>query len=229
MAELGEDADTFLFADLAGFTALTSVHGDEDAADLAEEFFGDVRAFLPEYGAEEVKAIGDALMVRVADPERAVRLGLLIVNDVGGGHGFPTIRVGMHTGPAVGRHGDWFGATVNLAARVSGAAGGGQVLLTAATAERVRRRAGAGDLIFHPRGRRELRNIPEPVELFEASCDVSRSAEGLPIDPVCRMAVDPEHCAGQLEHEGLVFHFCSVECAGKFAAAPDRYAGAAAE
>src|ERR687897_1250823 len=150
----------------------------------AEEFFGDVRAFLPEYGAEEVKAIGDALMVRVADPERAVRLGLLIVNDIGGGHGFPTVRVGMHTGPAVERHGDWFGATVNLAARVSGAAGGGQVLLTAATAERVRRRAGAGDLIFHPRGRRELRNIPEPVELFEASCDVSRSAEGLPIDPM---------------------------------------------
>ena len=67
------------------------------------------------------------------------------------------------------------------------------------------------------------------MELFEASCDVSRSTEGLPIDPVCRMAVDPEHCAGQLEHEGLVFHFCSVECAGKFAAAPDRYAGAAAE
>lgn len=229
MEKHGERVHTFLFADLAGFTALTEVHGDEDAADLAEEFFRAVRALLPEHGAEEVKSIGDALMVRVDDPERAVRLGLRIVNDVGRSHGFPTIRVGMHTGPAVERNGDWFGAAVNLAARVSAAAGGGEVLLTAATAERIPEQVGSRDLILHPRGRRELRNIPEPVELFEASCETSRSTEGLPIDPVCRMAVDPEHCAGELEHEGRVFHFCSLECAGKFAAAPDRYGGAVEE
>jgi len=36
------------------------------------------------------------------------------------------VRVGMHTGPAVERGGDWFGATVNLAARVSAAAAGGR-------------------------------------------------------------------------------------------------------
>src|SRR5918994_3295787 len=91
----------------------------------AEEFFGDVRAFLPEYGAEEVKAIGDALMVRVADPERAVRLGLLIVNDVGGGHGFPTVRVGMHTWPAVLGPRGVVGAPVQHPARGAGAGGGG--------------------------------------------------------------------------------------------------------
>lgn len=73
-----------------------------------------------------------------------------------------------------------------------------------------------------------MRNISEPVELFEASCEVSRSAKGLPIDPVCRMAVDPVHCAGELKHDGLVFHFCSLKCAGKFAAAPDRYVGTVA-
>jgi adenylate cyclase len=228
VAEPDERTQTFLFADLAGFTALTEVHGDEEAADVAEEFFRAVRAFLLEYGAQEVKAMGDALMVRVADPECAVRLGLRIVHDVGSSHGFPAVRVGMHTGPAVERNGDWFGATVNLAARTSAAAGGGEVLLTAATAERVREHPGVSDLILHPRGRRELRNIPEPVELFEAASETSRSIEGLPIDPVCRMAIDPEHCAGELEHEGRVFHFCSLECAGKFAASPDRYGGAVA-
>jgi Cytochrome C assembly protein len=41
----------------------------------------------------------------------AIRLGLCIVNDVGAQHGFPLVRVGMHTGPAVERVGDWFGAT----------------------------------------------------------------------------------------------------------------------
>jgi hypothetical protein len=72
-------------------------------------------------------------MLRTADAAAAIRLGLCIVHDVGARHGFPLVRVGMHTGPAVERGGDWFGATVNLAARVSAAAGGGEALLTEAT------------------------------------------------------------------------------------------------
>ncbi len=67
-------AHTFLFADLAGFTALTEAHGDEEAADLAAEFFDCVRDLLPDYGGEEVKTIGDAVMVRCDRPDAAVEL-----------------------------------------------------------------------------------------------------------------------------------------------------------
>ena len=63
---------TFLFADLAGFTALTEAHGDEHAADLVAEFCSRVRALLPEHDAEEVKAIGDALMLRTGDATAGV-------------------------------------------------------------------------------------------------------------------------------------------------------------
>jgi class 3 adenylate cyclase len=42
---------TFLFADLAGFTALTEAHGDEEAAELASDFFDQVRQLLPDYQA----------------------------------------------------------------------------------------------------------------------------------------------------------------------------------
>jgi adenylate cyclase len=66
---------TFLFADLAGFTALTEAMGDEEAADLAAGFCSAVRELFPARGAEEVKAIGDALMVRLDDAGEAVRLG----------------------------------------------------------------------------------------------------------------------------------------------------------
>ena len=69
--------------------------------------------------------------------------------------------------------------------------------------------------------------MAEPVELLEASCETSRSAAGLPIDPVCRMAVDPKHSAGTLVHGDIAYHFCSLECARQFAAAPGRYAGGA--
>ena len=152
---------TFLFADLSGFTALTEAHGDEEAADLVGGFCVAVRRLLAEHRAHEVKTIGDALMLRAGDAAAAIRLGLCIVHDVGAQHGFPLVRVGMHTGPAVERDGDWFGATVNLAARLSAAAAGGELLLTAAT----RSAAGhVGDVELRTRGRWAFRNVGGLVE-----------------------------------------------------------------
>jgi class 3 adenylate cyclase len=58
---------TFLFADLAGFTALTEAHGDQEAAELASDFFDQVRQLLPDYRGEEIKTIGDACGVRKFD------------------------------------------------------------------------------------------------------------------------------------------------------------------
>jgi P-type Cu+ transporter len=49
------------------------------------------------------------------------------------------------------------------------------------------------------------------------------------VDPVCQMAVDPEHAAGTLLHAGLRYHFCSLACVARFAATPDRYTAANAE
>ena len=214
---------TFLFADLAGFTALTEAMGDQDAADLAGTFCGAVRDLLPDHRAEEVKTIGDALMIRGERADEAIRLGLRVVHEVGGTHFFPTVRVGMNTGPAVERDGDWFGAAVNVAARVSGIAAGGEVLVTEAT------RLTAGDVDgvdFHERGRRALRNVEEPVQIHAAVRQGSNSSPTLPIDPVCRMAVDPDHAAGAITYEGSEYHFCSLKCLGRFAAAPERFATA---
>jgi adenylate cyclase len=219
---MGEAQHTFLFADLAGFTALTEAHGDRQAADVAAEFSAAVRRLLSAHAAEEVKTIGDALMIRGRDPAAAIRLGLGIVDDVGRQHGFPAVRVGMNTGQALERDGDWFGATVNIAARVSGLASAGEVLLTEAT------KAAAGELgsvHVHERGRRALKNIGEPVLLFAAVREAGRDSAGLAMDPVCRMAVDPDHSAGRLTHEGVEFHFCSLECAGAFAMNPARHMG----
>jgi adenylate cyclase len=216
----GSVVQTFLFADLSGFTALTEAHGDERAADLVGGFCGAVRRLLAEHQAQEVKTIGDALMLRSGDAAAAIRLGLCIVLDVGAQHGFPLVRVGMHTGPAVERGGDWFGSTVNLAARVSAAAAGGEALLTAATSD------AAGQLVgteLRERGRWTFRNVTEPVQVYAAVRQGARSSAGLPIDPVCRMAVDPWHSAGRLIHEGVEYCFCSLGCAGAFAQHPARY------
>jgi adenylate cyclase len=211
---------SFLFADLSGFTALTEAHGDEEAADLVGEFVAEVRTLLPEHQAEEVKCIGDAVMIRCEDAAHAVRLGVRIVTVIGDRHGFPMVRVGIDTGTAAERGGDWFGATVNLAAHVAAAAVGGEVLITEAT------RAAAeppSEIHLAERGRRSLKNLSEPVQLYAAVAEGEVSPGGLPIDPVCRMAVDPSHSAGELRHAGADYFFCSLACAQAFASDPDRY------
>jgi hypothetical protein len=91
----------------------------------------------------------------------------------------------MHTGQALERGGDWFGTTINIAARVSGIATGGEVLLTQAT------RAAAGNrdgIYLSERGRHPLKNIGEPVLLFAAVRDGERDDAGLAIDPAVWVA-----------------------------------------
>jgi len=212
---------TFLFADIAGFTALTEAHGDQDAATLVADFCRAVRAELPKSGGSEVKTIGDAVMLSIPDPAAAILLGLRIAHELMRGHGAPAVRVGLHHGPAIERDGDFFGAAVNLAARVSGEASGGEVLVTGETAALAPELAG---VLYEPRGRRELRNIREPVELFAAVRASESSERELPRDPVCRMAVDPERSAGRLTYENTAYFFCTLACAAEFARRPERFA-----
>jgi adenylate cyclase len=210
---------TFVFADIAGFTALTEAHGDEQAATLVADFCEAIRAELPA-GGEHVKTIGDAVMLRIPDPGDAVRLGIEATRGLMRGHEAPAVRVGLNHGTAVERDGDYFGAAVNLAARVSALATGGEVLLTGHTA------ALAPDLegvLYESRGREVLRNVREPVEIFAAIPRAESGQGRLPVDPVCRMAVDPDRAAGRLMHDGTAYFFCSLACAGEFARDPDSF------
>jgi class 3 adenylate cyclase/YHS domain-containing protein len=219
-ADVGDQAArTFLFADVAGFTALTEAHGDEEAADLVDEFSTAARELVAQFDARLVKTIGDALMLCAPHASAAVGLGCALTGELLADHGYPAIRVGMHRGQAVERGGDFFGAAVNLAARISGLAAGGEVLLSAAT------RAAAGDLDgirFVDRGAHRLRNVASPVRVFAAISERT-SGRTLVLDPVCHMAIDPERAAGRLAYEGSDYYFCSLECASRFGAAPADY------
>jgi adenylate cyclase len=224
MHDLAPDSDpspaTFLFADIAGFTALTEVHGDEQAASVVADFCDAVMRELAAFGATHVKTIGDALMLRIADPAQAVLLGLRIALDLLRGHRAPAVRVGLHHGPAIERGGDYFGAAVNLAARVSAAATGGEVLLTGHTAALAPNVEGVR---YESRGCQALRNVRDPVELVAAVREGQTRELRLAIDPVCRIAVDPEYAAGRLVIDDSVYFFCSLLCAGEFARQPKRF------
>jgi adenylate cyclase len=214
-----QQGGTFVFADIAGYTALTEAHGDVDAAALADRFCRAMSEVVAARGGELVKTIGDAVMVRHPDPSEAVELGLAAAHEVIAGHGSPAVRVGMHHGPAIARGGDWFGATVNLAARVASLAAGGEVLVTQAVREN------AGDLAgveFESRGEQRIRNVALPVPLFAAVRD-DRSSEARHLDPVCRMLVAEGREAGTLRHRDTLYRFCSLECARRFLQDPEAY------
>ncbi len=212
------EASTFVFADLAGFTALTEAHGDSSATDIAGDFVLGVRKILEEYDAEEVKTIGDEVMIRTVDPATAVRLGMRIVDDLAF-HGSPPVRVGMHSGPAIHRDGDWFGSTVNLASRVADAARPGEVLLT----DETRRQLGGGDgFELEERGARYFKHVPQLIPVYGVVVP-SAHASRLEIDPVCRMAVSTDRAESSKKRRGTVYYFCSAECRRQFDEEPRRY------
>jgi adenylate cyclase len=166
---------TFLFADLVGFTALAELEGDDRALEAVLALQRRVRGLLAEHSAEQVKAIGDGLMLRCRDPKAAVRLGLRVVEELADEASVPPVRVGIHTGPAVARDGDFYGRTVNLAARLCAVAPGGEVMVSEST------RRAAGEIAGVVWGTRELhwlRNVAEPVGTYLVSqCVAPASAQ----------------------------------------------------
>ena len=207
-------AYTFAFVDLAGFTALTDAHGDQAAAEQVALFCSLAQQSLTGT-ATVVKSIGDAVMLAADSADDAVRSCLALVQACIAEPHFPLARAGIHSGTAVASGGDFFGAGVNVAARITGRAAGGQLVLTAEPASSAR----SFGLRVHELGVVDLRNVTDPVELFGVDVELGPHA----VDPVCRMTVDRQAAAGTLTHAGHDFWFCSLGCAGAFASNPDRH------
>jgi class 3 adenylate cyclase len=149
------------FLDLAGFTRLTEERGDLAAADLAEHLAPIVQRLAERHGGKVVKLLGDGVMFHFRDAAGAVTAALEM-RDAVEADGLPQAHLGVHTGPVVFQGGDYFGRTVNLAARIVEQAQPGQVLASRDVMDAV----GAGAFGFEPFGTFELRGVSEPVPLF---------------------------------------------------------------
>lgn len=157
---------TFLFADVVGFTALADVEGDYRALEVALGLQRHVHGLLEEHGAEQVKAIGDGLMLRFTDPRGAILLGVRLVGDLADEPDFPPLRIGIHTGPALSSDGDWYGRTVNVAARLCSLAPAGALIVSA----RTRDAAGEIDGVkWSTPELRWLRNVSAPVGTYRVT------------------------------------------------------------
>lgn len=205
-----------VFIDLAGFTALTEAHGDNEAADLSERFTAMTAAEL-DASDRLVKTIGDAVLLVSDDAGSVVALLRRVLPRYAEAERFPIVRVGANLGPVVVRNGDVFGATVNVAARIAGQAGGGQVLVT----EPIATAARAADVGVRDPGQLWLRNVSEPVTVYDL--DFGMETRSVAVDPVCRMRIAASCGAGHLRYAEVDYPFCSLACAAAFAADPARF------
>jgi adenylate cyclase len=152
-----------LFLDLVGYTRLTEEQGDAAAAGTAEALAVLVARIAREHGGVPVKWLGDGVMIHHPEPAGAVRSALRLVAQLPEA-GLPPAHVGVAAGPIVVQGGDYFGRTVNLAARIAARAAAGQVLVS----QRVAEVAPPEGVRYLELGELELKGIARPVRLLEA-------------------------------------------------------------
>jgi adenylate cyclase len=151
------------FLDLVGYTRLTEERGDAAAAELASSLAVLVDRSSREHGGVPVKWLGDGVMVHFREPAGAVLSALRMVEQLPQA-GLPPAHVGVAAGPVVAQGGDYFGRTVNLAARIAARAGAGQVLVSGSVVES----ASPTGVRFVEFGRLRFKGIAQPVLVLEA-------------------------------------------------------------
>jgi adenylate cyclase len=151
------------FLDLTGYTALTEEAGDEAAAELATGLATVVQEAAQAHGGRAVKWLGDGVMLHFADPGGAVLSSLDLVERTETFVSVPA-RVGINAGSVVVQEGDYFGRTVNIAARIADYARPREVLVS----EDAKRRAKLVGVQLELIGDIGLKGVSRPVTLYRA-------------------------------------------------------------
>jgi class 3 adenylate cyclase len=168
---------TMLFTDLKGSTALYDRVGDLAAYDLVRAHFGVLAAVVRGHGGAVVKTIGDAVMATFPDAGQAVHAALSMREGIDrlkaeSSHEDLVVKIGLHAGACLAvvsnERLDYFGQTVNIAARVQALAEGRAIYATRSVLERpsVPPILAAKGLVPHER-RVTLKGIRDEMVVFE--------------------------------------------------------------
>ncbi|HEY1358183.1 MAG TPA: adenylate/guanylate cyclase domain-containing protein [Thermoleophilaceae bacterium] len=151
---------TVLFTDICDSTKRAAELGDADWRKLLEQHDRLVRRALERHRGREIKSTGDGFLATFDGPARALRCAASIsegVRTLG-----IEVRAGLHTGEVEVMNGDIGGLAVHIGARVMGAAGPSEVLVSSTVKDLV---VGSG-IEFAERGSHELKGVPGEWRLF---------------------------------------------------------------
>jgi class 3 adenylate cyclase len=161
---------TVLFTDIVGSTAQASALGDREWRAILERHDEVVRRELAAFRGREVKQTGDGFLATFDGPARAVRCAASITRQV---QAFGIeVRAGVHTGECEMRDGDIAGMAVHIGARVSEAAGPGEVLVSSTVKDLVV----GSSLRFTAHGVHQLAGVPGEWHLY--ALDAGRADGG---------------------------------------------------
>jgi len=162
---LGTRMVTLVFTDIEESTRRTAASGDYEWSRIVARHFDQVRQIAEENHGVLVKTLGDGAMLAFGAAEEAVRAATAIVGSTDVvGEGPPLrLRVGVHAGEAIRREDDFFGQTVNRAARIAAAAQPGQVLVSEVIRSLV---AEVPDISFEAALSFELKGVPGVQTLY---------------------------------------------------------------
>jgi adenylate cyclase len=163
--ELGSVEATIAFVDIASFTALAESSGDDAAMHALDRIDTIVRSLLVQRDGKLVKQVGDGFMLAFRDPAAAVHFAVATQAELARDPDLPAIRVGINTGPALYRTGDYLGSAVNVASRVVNSAMPGQILLT----EPVATAASKAGIEIEELGVRMMRGVDNPLALYRVT------------------------------------------------------------
>jgi class 3 adenylate cyclase len=154
---------TVLFTDICSSTERAAELGDARWRSLLERHDGLVRRAFERHRGREIKRTGDGFLATFDGPARAIRCAASVAE------GVETlgikVRSGLHTGECEVMDGDVGGLAVHIGARVMGAAGPSEVLVSSTVKDLV---VGSG-IEFEDRGTRELKGVPGEWRLFAVS------------------------------------------------------------
>jgi adenylate cyclase len=148
------------FLDLTGYTAVAEEHGDQAAAELASGLAGVVNQAAQAHDGRAVKWLGDGVMFYFTDPGRAILAALDLIEQTEHAIRVPA-RMGINAGTVIAQEGDYFGSTVNIAARIADYAQPHEVLVS----EDTREVAHADGVEFELIGAVPLKGVSQSVRL----------------------------------------------------------------
>jgi adenylate cyclase len=152
------------FLDLTGYTTVAEQRGDEAAAELAEGLASVVQEATQRHGCRPVKWLGDGVMFHFAAADRAILTSLDLVEETAKAISVPA-RIGINAGPVIVQEGDYFGRTVNIAARIADYARPNEVLVS----EEARKSASVADVSFELIGDVPLKGVSTSVRLHKVT------------------------------------------------------------
>lgn len=157
------DPPAIVFLDISGYTRLTEELGDEASAAMPMRLASLVQEAASRYRGRTLKWIGDGVELYFRRPADAVRCSLELRDRIPEAD-IPGAHVGVNAGPVVYENGDFYGRTVNIAARIAAYAENGQVLVS----EDVVSHGAGEDVRFRRIGPVSFKNVSHEVVVYEA-------------------------------------------------------------